>query len=249
MTSDFLPLTRLSLPPRSLASQTAERLRKDLAASGARPGDRLPGERDLSERYGISRSTVRAALAELADDHHIQASSTRGWFIPEPVEAPPLSVLGFADLAAAGGLPTRARVLHREVRAATVDEAEHLRIAPGAELFTMTRLRYLDEQVVVLEANRVPLVMCPELVTTDFTTASLFDTLRHADPPQTPSVAAYEVEARHPTDDERMRLEITDATPVLSAAQVARNQHGQPVEYTVAVYRADRYRFRGSISN
>ncbi|MFB6773407.1 GntR family transcriptional regulator [Streptomyces sp. NPDC056337] len=165
--------------------------------------------------------------------------------------APPggRSVQGFADHALRHGLAARTRVLASAVRPARVQEAEELRIAPGAPLFEMRRLRYLDDLVVVVEHNRLPLALCPRLADTDFGTASLYATLRTATPGQFPRVADYSVEARQPTPEERELLEITDVTPVLVATQLAYNQDARPLELTVAIYRGDRYRFRASITD
>jgi GntR family transcriptional regulator len=130
-----------------------------------------------------------------------------------------------------------------------VAEAEQLRIAPGADLFDLHRLRFLDGLLVVLEHNRLPLSACPALADTDFTTASLYATLRAADPPQLPRVADYSVEARHPTAREMELFEIGATMPMLVATTLTSNQAARPIELTVQVYRGDRYRFRASITN
>ncbi|WP_427017640.1 GntR family transcriptional regulator [Pseudarthrobacter sp. P1] len=245
------PAEAFSLPGQKLYQRTAAQLLDEIRRSGAVPGDRLPSERQLGERYGVSRVTLRAALKELEGRGVIASSANRGWFLAEPAKAsvPVGGVQGLADYAAANGLDSRAIVVATAVRPSTIDEAETLKIGPGAALFTMSRLRFLGDQVVVLEHNRVPHAMCPALAHTDFEKETLFATLRASDPPQIPSVANYEVEARNPTEEERGFLEITDGTPVLVATQLAFNQQGRPLELTVAVYRADRYRFRGSITN
>ncbi|MFI9081935.1 GntR family transcriptional regulator [Streptomyces sioyaensis] len=246
-----------SLP---LYSRIAGRLLDDITASGARPGDRLPSERLLAGRYGVSRVTLRSALGELAERDIIESAPARGWFLaqgyepavpaPRPSAAPGggQTVQGFADYAEQYGFRLRDEVLESMVRAATVQESELLRVTPGAALFEMRRLRFLDDIVVVLEHNRLPLGLCPQLAETDFTKHTLFASLRRADPPQLPKVADYSVEARHPTEEEGRLLEITDATPVLVATQLAFNQNGQPLELTAAVYRGDRYHFRASIT-
>lgn len=256
-----LPQGLLSGDALPLYTQVAGRLLDDIAEKGARPGDRLPSERALATRYGVSRVTLRSALNELAERAVIESSPARGWFLaegyervapaplsPSPGPAAAQSVQGFADYAEQHGFRIRAEVLESEVRPATVREAERLRIGPGADLFEMRRVRYLDDRVVVLEHNRLPLELCPLLAETDFSKDSLFATLRRADPPQLPRVADYSVEARQPTDVERELLEITDATPVLVATQLAFNQYSQPLELTAAIYRGDRYHFRASIT-
>ncbi|WP_329459073.1 GntR family transcriptional regulator [Streptomyces sp. NBC_01497] len=247
-----------------LYAQVAARLWADVSADGARAGDRLPSERTLAARYGVSRVTMRAALTDLAARGMAESAAARGWFVagpavsPDPVDTFAASatpgadahiVEGFADYAAKHGLVTRSRVLQSVVRPATVSESETLRVGPGAALFEMRRLRFLDDIVVVLEHNRLPLALCPALAETDFTEASLFATLRGGRPPQLPRVADYSVEARQPDATERELLEITDATPVLLAHQLAFNQDGRPLELTLAIYRGDRYRFRASITS
>lgn len=241
-----------------LYERTATQLLDDLRAAAARPGDRLPSERALVDRYAVSRVTLRAALAQLESRGIVRPSSSRGWFVAELgllPEAPMASasagpqVQGFADYAQASGLTTAGKVLSAAVRPATVYEAEQLRIAPGADLFDLHRLRFLDGLLVVLEHNRLPLAACPALAETDFSTASLYATLRAADPPQLPRIADYSVEARHPTPREIELFEIEETMPMLVATQLTSNQESRPIELTVQVYRGDRYRFRASITN
>ena len=241
-----------------LYERTAAQLLDDLRASAARTGDRLPSERALAARYAVSRVTLRAALAELESRGIVAPTSSRGWFVAELGQSPDQpagstatahQVQGFADYAKINGLTATGRVLSATVRPATVSEAERFRIAPGADLFDLHRLRFLDDLLVVLEHNRLPLAACPALAETDFNTASLYATLRAADPPQLPRVADYSVEARHPTPREIELFQIADTMPMLVATQLTFNQQDRPIELTIQVYRGDRYRFRGSITN
>jgi GntR family transcriptional regulator len=241
-----------------LYARTAGQLLDDLREAAAREGDRLPSERSLATRYTVSRVTLRAALTELESRGVLRPASSRGWYVADldqgpapvggPAEAGP-QVQGFADYARVNGLTARSQVLSATVRPATVLEAEHLRVAPGASLFDLHRLRFLDGLLVVLEHNRLPLAVCPALAETDFDTASLYATLRSADPPQLPKVADYSVEARHPTPREMELLEVDDTMPMLVATQLTFNQSDRPIELTVQVYRGDRYRFRAAITN
>jgi GntR family transcriptional regulator len=231
--------------------RVAEQLWEDLRAGGARGGDRLPSERVLTGRYGVSRVTMRSALALLADRGAVQAAPSRGWFVTGDVSTATATshVEGFADHARRHRIPTSTRVLLSHVRPSTVREARRLRMAPGEDLFEMRRLRFLNGMVVVLERNRLPLAVCTALPETDFTTASLYATLLTADPPQIPRRAEYAVEARSPNREERRALELEGTSvPVLMAHQLTYSQHGHPLELTDQAYRGDRYQFRGSIT-
>ncbi len=59
------PKAAPSVPPRSgLSGDIAQRLEQDVLLGRIRPGERLD-ERDLSDRYGVSRTPVREALQRL----------------------------------------------------------------------------------------------------------------------------------------------------------------------------------------
>lgn len=66
-----------------------------IAAGTWRPGDRLPSERALCERYQVSQITVRRALRELAHAGRVYSHHGLGWFVsatPSP-KARPLEVV------------------------------------------------------------------------------------------------------------------------------------------------------------
>ncbi|MBO3085225.1 GntR family transcriptional regulator [Cellulomonas fengjieae] len=238
---------------RPLYERVADEIRAELARD-AGTGTRLPSERRLVERFGVSRVTVRAALNELKAQGVLVSLPARGWAVaPTTLEGAGRlgrdHVQGFADLAASRGLRMRSRVLESTTRPATVREAEALRTAPGATLFEMRRVRYLNDLAVAVEHNRLPLTIAPGLPEADFAETSLYALLRVADPPQVPRYADYSVEARNATAEERELLEIDGPVPILSAMQLTFNQDNEPIELTVQAYRGDRYTFHASITD
>ena len=63
------------------ASEVADQIRAGIDSGELKPRDRLPSERRLAERFGVSRDTVRRALAELADDALITAQRGSGSYV------------------------------------------------------------------------------------------------------------------------------------------------------------------------
>ncbi len=242
-------------PGRALHEGVAERIAGYVRSEGLGPHGRLPAERHLAGLFGVSRVTIRQALSTLEERGILYRSPSRGWFVSDEDAPPPPRtsgvhiVEGFADYARAHGLNAHARVLSSQVRPCTIQEAEALRMAPGAPLFELRRLRYLDDLVIALEHNRLVLSLCPSLPDIDFGTASLYATLRAANPPQIPAAAQYSVEARRPSAEEMALLESDETIPMLVATQLTHNQHGQPIELTVQSYRSDRYRFQATITD
>ena len=54
-------------------------------------GDRIPSERDLAERYRISRMTMRKAIDRLVDKGLLERRGTSGTYIPVPVIRRPIT--------------------------------------------------------------------------------------------------------------------------------------------------------------
>lgn len=62
----------------AISSRIAMLLRKSIFTGEYRPGDRLPPERDIAERFGVSRVTVRQALQEIEREEWIEIVQGRG---------------------------------------------------------------------------------------------------------------------------------------------------------------------------
>jgi DNA-binding FadR family transcriptional regulator len=72
MSPAIAPIRRISLP-----DQIATVMRKEIFTGGYRPGDKLPAERELADKYGISRLTLRKALGMLSQEGWIEISQGR----------------------------------------------------------------------------------------------------------------------------------------------------------------------------
>lgn len=235
-----------SRPP--LYQQVAERISADVERDGLRPGDRLPSERVLCQRVGVSRMTLRAALGLLVERGLVVSSAARGWFVASdsaPEVASP--VLGFSELAAAQGLRVSSRVLTANIRGADLDEAEVFRIAPGAALFELRRVRHLDDLAIAVDHSRVPAALVPGVEAVDFTSASLYAVLRAAPAPVLPVSADYSVEAVPADPEDVVLLDVPDGVPLLVATQRTYDRDERPFELGSTRYRGDRYRFRAHI--
>ncbi len=210
------------------------------------PGAQLPSERSLCDQLHVSRTTVRRALAALSEDGLVESAPGRGTFVTGgPLIEPANGLLSFTELGRRRGLEPTARVLERRVRTATYDESERFRIAPGAELFELSRLRMLDGSPVALDDARIPLAKVPGLVHADFETASLFDCFDEAG--CAPVRADYSVEAMAAAARAAALPEMVVGGPVLLAATPSFDRQGRIIELARTYYRGDRYRFQSSL--
>jgi GntR family transcriptional regulator len=237
-----MPLRHASQP---LYHRVYRQIAAEIEGGGLTPGERLPSERWLCDELGVSRATVRRALEELVADGLVETRGRASFVAGEALAEPPNALMSLSELGRSRGLIATARVLARDVRPATIDEAEAFGIAPGAELLDLQRLRMLDGMPISLDHNRVPLRLIPDGAELDFTTVSLYDELeRHGN---APAHADYEIEARAAERGEAELLGVESGAPVLLATTIAVREDGRMVDMGRTVYRADRYRFQATL--
>ena len=212
----------------------------DIASGTLRPGDRLPAERELCQQLSVSRTTVRRAFAALVEDGLIESAAGRGAFVTnDSLAEPPNALMSFSELGASRGLHATSEVLTRELRQATIEQAELFHIAPGAQVFVLERLRKLDDVPVAVDEAVVPLRRAPELESMDFAVESLYAVLDRNG--CAPMRAAYTIEAAAAAPREAKLLGLPAGAAVLIATTIG------TVEVTRTAYRADRYRFQATL--
>jgi GntR family transcriptional regulator len=221
-------------------------LREEIERGVLAPGARLPAERDLCKRLTVSRATVRRALKQLIEDGLIESWVGRGTFVTGGLLSdPPNTYRSFTELGAERGLTASARVLSMEVRAALLDEADTLRVAPGADIFDLKRLRMLNGLPIAIDHVRVPLAKAPNLMSMDFSTASLYKTLEEAG--FAPARGDYAVTAVAADKSWAELLEAPQGSPLLLVVSTGYDAQGHAIELSETIYRGDRYRFLATL--
>lgn len=227
--------------------QVTRAIADEIARGALRPGDRLPSERQLCDRFAVSRATVRRALADLVAGGLVEGQPGRGSFVAQdPLGEPANALTSFTEMGAQRGLRASAEVLTAEVAAATLDEAEAFGIAPGADVFVLERLRLLDGHAVSLDRSRIPLARAPELVELDFASASLYAALDEAG--AGPRRAEYALQAVAADARAARLLGIAPGFPLLQTTTRSFDGTDAVVELGEMRYRGDRYRFRTTLT-
>lgn len=238
-----LPLARLdrrSAMP--YHAQLRQILEQAITSSLWRPADRLPSEQELCRHFGVSRSPVRQALADLEADGLIRREKGRGTFVAEPpASAFVQSTASFHEEATRLGHTVRSEVLTCEV-ADLPNWAAHLLTGQQAsEGLVLERLRYLEDEPVMLVKNYLPARYADAVLAADLEKGSLYQTLRDAygvelsGGRRTLSAAAVDAEAAP-----LLGLEAGD--PVLVIESVAWDDRSTPIEAYIAWHRSEHTR-------
>jgi GntR family transcriptional regulator len=225
----------------SLSEQVRLRLEEAIARGEFRPDSRLPSERALSARFGVSRMTVRAALKELDASGAVTTRHGWGTFVSErKVEQRLSGPTGFTEDVRARGQRPGSRLLEASVIPAALELAQVFRIETGAPLVRIARVRLADGIPLAIETAYVLQRLCPGLETMDLEHESLYATLQDVFSLR-PTMARQSIEAAIPTAEERRLLELTVPAPVLRMSRVTTLADGTVLEFVRATYRGDRY--------
>jgi len=240
LTTEMMQLDRDGSIP--LYLQVRSWLDGQIASGKLKPHRRVPSERLLSERFGISRMTVRQALTEMVHDGLLYSRVGMGTFVADPIIKQPLrSLSGFTeDIQARGSVPSS-----RVLRCEPVTPPASLGAIPGwsdgAHVVALDRLRLSDGQPLMLESSFLSFPGAERLLESDLS-GSLYALLK-ADFGIVPMSADQEVIARRARPQEIALLGMDEETAVLEFTRLTSDASGRVFEHVVAVYRGDRYRF------
>jgi GntR family transcriptional regulator len=200
------------------------------------PGDRLPSERELAERYGVSRMTLRQALGALEQRGRLMRSKGRygGTYVTEPkLELTGTSAL--SDQLRGLGVAAGARVLGAVERDAGPDEA-----LLGARVFAIERVRLANGEPVALERSSYSADAFPGLLDQPLD-GSLYELIR-AQYDEVPVRAVERLEPGLARTDEADALGIDVGAPVMLVERTAFSAAGRALERSHDVFRGDRTR-------
>lgn len=239
-----VPLDRTSPVP--LYFQVATRLQQ-LIEDGVMPvGSRLENEVELAERLGVSRPTMRRAIAYLVERGMLVRRRGIGTQIVHPKVRRPVELTSLYDDLVKSGQSPRTEVRVLEVRRAPDHVADALGRPEGLDITWIERLRHAGGEPLAIMHNAVPLDVLP-LAADDLAERGLYELLRAAG--HVPRMASQTVGAKVATAAEARLLGDPRGAPMLTMTRTAWDATGRAVEYGAHVYRASRYSFELTLTS
>lgn len=144
---------------KTVANQVDEILLERIRDGRYSPGSRIPSESELSDELGVSRATVRTALAKLSANGLIIRKQGDGTYVNARVRDASAHMGNLWDLVQlieGNGYKTSIQCISISMRAATGKEALALAVEEGDELICIRRLFLADQQPVILADNAIP---------------------------------------------------------------------------------------------
>src|ERR1700722_1708339 len=228
-------------PGTTLYGQIEDWLAGEIAAGALVPGDRLPTEHDLAEWFGVSRMTLRHALAELARRGLVSRAAGRhgGTFVAAPkLEQDLTTLVGFSEQLRRHGMVPGARVLSATVRPAGPAAAAALQIAQDGQVYEIRRVRLADGRPIVLERSLFAAERFPGFLESRLD-GSLYEVLevRYG---LRPHRARESLEPVTAGVREAEALLVDVGAPLMLVERPAYARSGEPLEFARDLFRGDR---------
>jgi GntR family transcriptional regulator len=210
-----------------------------------KPGDRIPTEQELCERFDISRGPVRQALKNLIYDGRIYVVRGQGTFIAEfPLEKWYLvTSASWFEALTRQGIDFETSVLEVSTKRSNTKIATNLQIEPGTPVVLIKRLRSIEDKPWMLFTSYIPEKLVPGLTNANLHNRSLYEVLE-----EVCDLRIVNVERAMfvgiANSKEAVLLNIPQKSPVQRFEDWACNDKGKLAEYSQTVFRGDRSRLR-----
>jgi GntR family transcriptional regulator len=223
---------------------------RDLIRSGEfAPDDQFLTERQISERFEVSRATANKALSNLVSEGIVAFKKGVGTFVRGGVLDYDLrSLVSFTDKALAAGKTPSTRVLDFQTPPAgdaPLDAAGHLRLADSDDVYYLERLRLADGVPMILETRCIAAKYCPGL-TGEELAGSLYNLWTEK---YRLDIAGADQTIRAVTVDDREAtlLGVDPGAPGLLVSSLGTLSGGVPLWWEQTLYRGDAYEFQNRL--
>src|SRR5690625_3660213 len=207
------------------------------------PGDKISSENDLRNEYKISRNTVQKAVDELVQDGVLERKQGKGTFVSRPkIEQSLTSFYSFSKVMESQGMNPKDIILSINVEKADKTVSKRLQIEPSDEVFALKRLRYANDEPIILETSYLPKKYIQNLSLENLENHSLYGFLEvYHDITVVKAKETFEPVIVRQLESEL--LQIKPGSPCLLLDRLAYDTQGRTIEFCRSIVRGDRCRF------
>ncbi|CAH0261883.1 HTH-type transcriptional repressor YvoA [Peribacillus sp. Bi96] len=227
--------------PLPIYYQLEETIKQSIQNHEIVPGEMIPSEREYTEKYQISRMTVRQAISNLVNDGYLYRQRGKGTFVShQKLDQPLQGLTSFSEDMRLRGLEPSSRVISFTEVKADQDLAAKLEVEAGTTIFELKRIRLADRLPMAYEKLYISKELAYGL-TEEIAATSIYSyvektfglKIQHG---------RQVIEASIAQKREAEMLEIAEGSPVMLIERRSTLDTKKPLEVVRSVYRADRYK-------
>ena len=199
----------------------------------------IPPETELADKYQVSRPTMRQAISLLVNQGYLERRRKRGTQVKKVKIEQEFTHLieSYSEEMSAKGIYPKTNLLYFDEEKATPEVSKNLKLPEKAPAFKLVRLRYANDQPIVLITTYVPKQRIPELINYNFAQDSLYSTLEKYHLKVTQVIRKLEVMEADETTANLLNIAVNK--PIFYFHTQGLTADEQPIEYSIAKYRGD----------
>lgn len=217
------------------------KIKRDIENHIYKVGDRIPAERQLAVKFGVSRMTLRQAIKTLEDEGILERRLGSGTYVAsQKVQEKMSGIMSFTEITEANGQTPSSKLISYQIGQPSLSEKERLQLDAGVDVLRMERIRYADESPICYEVVTIPYYLVKNDSKENIST-HLYETLDRN---------GYEIgrvtehiSAAIANENDARLLNARKGEALITRRQVTELADGKPFEYTRARYVAERFEF------
>ncbi|KAF1299416.1 hypothetical protein BAU15_01865 [Enterococcus sp. JM4C] len=234
-----------------LYDQVADKIRENIL-NDLYPTGKLPNERDLSETFNVSRSTMKKAIDSLVEDGLLLRKARSGTFVNllfkknyEDYSHQKKGPIGLTKSFSDQGKEISSTILLFEVILPPEEVRKALLLTENDFTYHFKRVRYINQVAISIETDYIPIQLFPSF-TKEMAKGSIYD---HASKEMgTALTNSYVSIFSSPSNEEdQQELKLTPFEPVTVTEEIVFTETGIPFEYSIVRNHYEKFTYNTSI--
>ena len=225
--------------------QLANILRQQIENGDFQPYDAIPSERQLEQRYKLSRPTIRQAIDLLSRQGYLYRVHGKGTFVSPPkLQKGMLELTSFSEDMRKRGLKPGQRILEFGYVKPDSKIRQQLEIPDiEKEVLRIKRLRYGDEEPMGLQDSFLALDSAYTITREEIEEKGSIYVILQEKFGIYPTEADETLEVTLATHEEAELLNIKEGSPLLLNERTLWSQERKAIEFVRILYRGDKYKY------
>ena len=151
--------------PTPLYYQLLQIIKENIETGVWKPGENIPTEQEMMDKFQISRSTVRQAVLSLVNDGYLRREKSKGTIVTSLTGRMHFvgSLISFTSEMNLKGISHNSRILSQKIMPCSAEIAEKLQLSPGEEIYYLRRIRDVNEHPYLVDEHFIPYRLCPKI--------------------------------------------------------------------------------------
>lgn len=213
----------------------AEDIKFSFIKNNIKEGDRLPTERELCDKYGVQRATIRSAYKILEREGIVENKERSGRFmrhfrIPTNLN----QVRSFSEISNNMGITLLNKLIAFELFEVDESFSHKVHLPAGTTMYKLTRIRSVihEEEIlpIIIEYSYIPEAIAPKILKHDVEERSLFDILS-TEYGKIPSLEKQKIEIIYANELEAKLLKVDQMTALVLKEGITYSQDCEVIQY------------------